>query len=162
MIKGLLREILAEDAQPQLVDAEPQPNVSQTNEPAAVISAIISLASIGESPVTQPGFRSMQTPIGDHVADKLRGKIIRCEFVELSELLQSSDPNKFILAIDTTNDRPALQLNQAASKKMLNTSQWECAFRIYVAIYSTVHPCDTPCSPYEVLGCHHSVISGRV
>ena len=43
MIKGLLREILAEDAQPQLVDVEPQ-----------------SHASIAESPVTQPGFRSMQ------------------------------------------------------------------------------------------------------
>ena len=143
MIKGLLRAILAEDAQPQLVDAEPLPHVSQTVEPAAVISAA-SLASIGESPVTQPGFRSMQTPLGDHVSDKLRGKIIRGEFVELSELLQSSDPNKFILAIDTTNDRPALQLNQAASKKMLNISQWESAFRIYVAIYSTVHPCDTP------------------
>ena len=142
MIKGLLREILAEDAQPQLVDAEPQPHVSQTVEPAAVISAA-SLASLGESPATQPGFRSMQTPLGDHVSYKLRGKIIRGEFVELSGLLQSSDPNKFILAIDTTNDRPALQLNQAASKKMLNISQWESALRIYVAIYSTVQPCDT-------------------
>ena len=57
MIKGLLREILAEDAEPKRVDAEPQPQVSDTVKPAAVMSAA-SIASIGESPATQPGFRS--------------------------------------------------------------------------------------------------------
>ena len=34
--------------------------------------------------------------------------------------------------------------NQATSKKVSNLSQWESAFSIYVAIYSTVHPCETP------------------
>ena len=75
-------------------------------------------------------------PVGESIPRKLKKKILKDEFIELSQLLPQSEKhpkNDKIILVPASNGQ--LDLARPSSQKWLPIEQWNEAFLIYMSIY---------------------------
>ena len=90
---------------------------------------------------------SVCAPLASHLAQNIRDKIGRSEFVELGSILDTWDPidvsspdeQTLSFAIDETG-RPVLKPAKKPPKKIISISVWTNAFLVYMATYLEYHP----------------------
>ena len=133
-----------DDSQGENATAHVMPSTSAT-VPAqdAMMSAVLSdfLAGNlqGESTVPQPLPDLPQSPLGIHVQDRLKSKIIGNQYVEFFELLPNITSQIPEISIAISGSVASVSSSRG-HKKVNSIEQWTDAWFVYAALYLERHP----------------------
>ena len=115
------------------------PPVEPVGEPdAAVGPQFVQGININADASVLPQIHSIHNPVGSHISQAMREKIVSGQYIDLENLLESPIDNVNKLSI---NREGHLILAPVEKKsKITNIQSWSDAFIIYSSIYVSAHP----------------------
>lgn len=112
------------------------------NQSVEVADETINALVLGESPHRpRNAITTSFTPLGFHVSDKIKAKIIENQYVDFKYLLPGQRDEALSLKLNNPNGGASLQLaSNSPAKPIQNIDSWNTAFANFCFIYQQAHP----------------------
>ena len=116
--------------------------VSSVSDPGESLFDVLSSSEEGESDVASPlhDLHLLTSSVAPNCPKKMKHKIWRKDFVNLSTLYFGSDSSNVETHIKKTRESTVTSVKQAPTKKLTSILSWSRAFQLYASIYTLKFP----------------------